>query len=194
MTTKTLYIVEGPSGSGKSTFLKTLEGMGKLSIARTPVEIPRPRAYEHEDNGVSLSSFKDMAHLWAALMNPATFVAMDRGFISQLVYGAIRKNEIRIKGVDRLRYHISSFIYFLSEDLRLRGSDLVVPSVEFVFFLPPAHVIEDRRRHSSIHDYVYPVEKELELYRQALSYLSGAIVIHDPKEEKIFTESLDDTL
>lgn len=174
-TTRHIYIFEGPSGSGKTTFLKTLEGMGVLSLVKPPIELPRPRAYEDSDNGIRLSALKDLVHLWTAVANDLPKQAIDRGYLSQLVYGSIRlgHDHPMTHGISLLKSQISMLLEYSRGDLYFRGSTLGIPEtrVHFIWYLPSVEVIEDRRAHSTNREYAYPTEIEHRFYSELWNYL-----------------------
>lgn len=202
MAVKTIYLVEGPAGSGKSTFIKTLSNMGLAHQVQLPVTLERPRAYDFDDNGVRLSSLKDLLSLWTVLMeapqsNPS-FV--DRAFISQLVYGYIRSGNQNLLELSPslLRGQIQSFSAWITLDKMYRGvspqEDSTLYSFHYVFYLPPLEVIKARRTHSTAKTYPYLAELELQLYLELAQTLGkvmpGTILLRNLEDENRFIKRL----
>ncbi len=190
-----IFIFEGPSGSGKTTFMKTLENMKRLHLVTLPVEVPRPRAYETPDNGVRLSSLKDMLHLWAAVSigaHPSMPLGIDRGFISQEIYSAIRLNKLPAEIRDTsatLRFHVRKLLNWIIEDFQDRGEPLedTLPEIYYVFYLPPVKVIQARRDHATNREYPYSAQREYDLYSAHFSkWMNSAILIQDMDDERKF--------
>lgn len=195
-----IYIFEGPSGSGKTTFMKTLVNMKKIHFVTLPVEVPRPRAYETHDNGVRLSSLKDMLHLWSAVSIGAhQFLPMgiDRGFISQEVYSSIRLGRslpklsiLEFQDTSMMiRLHVRKLLNWIIEDFQDRGELLgdELPELTFVFYLPPVEVIQSRRDHATNREYPYSAQKEYDLYyAHFLRWNDSAILIQNADDERKF--------
>lgn len=194
-----IFILEGPSGSGKTTFMKTLRNMGKLQLVELPVEVPRPRAYEFEDKGIRLSSLKDMLHIWSALTTETQLpLGIDRGFLSQQVYGVIRGSLGLASDFPSLssqqttasgtRFHIRKLMNWILEDLEDRGGPAqLLPDFHFVFYLPSPEIIQDRRNHATGREYPYPVLLEHHLYSELYSkWVDSATLIQDGDDERKF--------
>lgn len=190
---KRIYIFEGPSGSGKTTFIKTLSNMNLIQEVESPVELQRPRAYMDSDNGVRRSSLKDMIFYWSAITQPSLLpLAIDRGFISQLVYGTIRQGGDKLPSLAALRSHIETLTHYITYDLVFRGAEPQpeLPIIKYVFYLPLPHVINERRAHATNRTYTYDSQQEHYLYSQAFLQLDNmtSFYISDTYSEKQFIE------
>ena len=198
---KRIYIFEGPSGSGKTTFIKTLSNMGLVKIVTPSVELPRPRAYMDPDNGIRRSSLKDMIHFWTAFTDQGPLpLAIDRGFISQLVYSAIRNGEEEIPEViGSLRSHLETLSMYLAYDLHFRGMAELpeLPRIQYVFYLPLPSVIQSRRDHATNRTYAYSAQQEHFLYSETywkINNLSCYYISDSESEQKFIKGELTDAV
>jgi hypothetical protein len=167
--------------------------MNLIKMAMPSVSLARPRAYMDPDNGVRRSSMKDIIHFWTAFMDSGTLpVAIDRGFISQLVYSTIRNGKDELPQTNTLRSHIETLSMYLAHDLVFRGDEPLpeLPIIKYVFYLPPPKVIEDRRAHATNRTYTYNVQDEHYLYSQAYLQLDNmtTFYISDIQSEKAFID------
>lgn len=147
---KALYIIEGPAGSGKTTLIKELKEQGYV-VAPALGTIERPRAYNFPDLGAGLSLAKDMLHLTEAIMCPDEHVILDRGFVSQIVYGSFRSNYEPYfrEHIDLLARNIRFMVDALVDEYCFRAGDTEWPVHGIPIFLginiPPLEDLLARR-------------------------------------------------
>lgn len=174
---KALYIIEGPAGSGKSSLINELIAQKRGFIRPVPFgTIARPRAYDFPDLGAGLSMAKDFLHLAEAITAPG-HVLMDRGFLSQVIYGAFRSpdNGYLQTHAHELPMRIREIVDVVSSDYTFRSnqSQISTTPIFLGILLPPWKELIDRReghlRHHNLPANHYPFDAltEHQLYQLA---------------------------
>ena len=176
-----LIIVEGPAGSGKSTLIEQMvtDNIGHEVGLPDNINIPRPRAYRDNNHGVILSLVKDSAMVATALFDRCvggtrTPPILDRGYLSQLVYGTLRRGgqalpTVTLTYINMMLLHISAMRTQIL--LRTGFPQSIEPfDVLVIMNLPSLSNLRTRRKYSPKH-YPYGALSEWELYNQIASSL-----------------------
>lgn len=164
---KHLFIVEGPAGAGKTQFTSFLEKTYNIPVIRASLGA---RSFEAMDATVK-SAVNDYAKLTQAMADLSSVVVVERLFLSQAVYGALRKQDIQRTG---LTFAVERSVKRVSNDLFWRsGCSIYVGPVHiyWILLMPPAAEIERRR---AIADRAFPwtANEECDGYRIAASNLA----------------------
>lgn len=85
---KKIVIIEGPAGSGKTTVAEYMALHPRIELIKSSLPNRDPLAY----SAVIDSSSNDYSKLSRAIHSPSVGVVIDRLFLSQLVYHALRSN------------------------------------------------------------------------------------------------------
>lgn len=172
-----VIVFEGPAGSGKTTALKAVmeseELSGKVATAELLPTFDRPRSYEGRD-GVLLSQMKDYRTTLQLLSHVGPeAVIVDRWYISQWVYGTIRRNEYDLNYYQGLWLIQNAFLTYEQAARELLTREwptkpvLTTPlDILFVFMLPDTPVLNYLRSHAD-REFPYSPENECWMYGKA---------------------------
>lgn len=152
---KKVLILEGPAGSGKTHFLQQqqavvrLEYSGRTKTAET--------AFEHFQLKLAKALEMSSEEVW-----------IDRGGLSQAVYGTIRGETTVEQVVQSLAHYLQAF-----EELQRSFGIKQIVKVQFVLLVPSLQTILERRAKSN-RSYPYSASEEQELYIKAYLLLPKA--------------------
>jgi hypothetical protein len=170
---KRILIVEGPAGSGKTTVAEYLSLSLQIELVKSSLPNRDPMAY----SAIIDSSSNDYSKLANAMYSPYSGIVIDRLFLSQIVYHALRTEVLSLaehelqfptnlvppKGLVGLWFdRVASTI---ATDLSVRGwapSDHDL-EVKWLVILPTAEEIQDRR-HFSTREFRWEPYQELSWY------------------------------
>lgn len=171
---KVIIAFEGPAGAGKTFLLSHLEQVyGWLvqpKISRLTGRAPgAPEA-------IFGSLMHDTEKIVDALMRPSRFLAIDRFYLSQRVYGKLR-GSIEDRQLKTASSSLTRFLTGIVKELESRGSrDVHLPVLGFVVLLPSVEVLT-RQREQSGREYPWKPEEELEAYKLVLSEMGESYPI-----------------
>lgn len=163
--TKPIIIAEGPAGSGKTTFANTLakNSGGRLALIERSISDRNP-----DGTKAVIESFLNDTVKFALAMSHPSGAVIDRCFLSQWVYGNLRRNTLKPPkpSVDTLLFHTEGFIAALLEDLAVRSGRTdpeVVPHILYVILLPSVRTLVERREQAG-REFPWHPSAEQDLY------------------------------
>lgn len=187
---KTLVVFEGPAGSGKTTLIKNqFDGKGfKYLQLRDKLNIDRPRSYDGTE-GIRLAQIKDQVTTSDFIFEPHPACITDRWYLSQFVYGSIRK-KMEATPRDIIRLGMRDVLY-QSQSAALRGAEPFLHQehqaikfvIRLVVFLPSPRVLKFLRESAPVgREYPFDVQQEIDLYYEAYEEIEG----HGSKRPALF--------
>jgi len=142
--------------------------------------LPRPRSYDEspiKDSGATLSALKDTLRMIEVANSQVNYGYLDRWYISQLVYHAIRQNDYDgfRESFIRIDTHLWGVVDTLMHDYARRifkplSRTSAAFKLHFLFYLPDTNVTRQRRLKAG-KTYPYPLASEHSYYELAYKSL-----------------------